>query len=59
LKHVDDLNKYIIEEVVRQVGYLPELYEESRSENKLQVLLGTLSPVTVVPDLQTPADFHM
>jgi len=24
-KHVDDLNKHIIEEIVRQVGYLPEL----------------------------------
>jgi len=44
---------------VRQVGYLSELYEKARSENKLHVLLGTLSPVTVVPELQTPADFHM
>ena len=24
-KHVDDSNKHIIEEIVRQVGYLPEL----------------------------------
>jgi len=26
LKHVEDSNKHIIEEIVRQVGYLPELY---------------------------------
>jgi hypothetical protein len=25
-------NKHIIEETVRQVGYLPELYEDARSE---------------------------
>ena len=25
-KHVEDSNKHIIEETVRQVGYLPELY---------------------------------
>jgi hypothetical protein len=25
-------NKHIIEEIVRQVGYLPELYENARSE---------------------------
>jgi len=25
-KYVEDLNKYIIEEIVRQVGYLPEPY---------------------------------
>jgi hypothetical protein len=24
LKHVEDSNKHIIEEIVRQVGYLPE-----------------------------------
>jgi len=24
-KHVEDSNKHIIEEIVRQVGYLPEL----------------------------------
>jgi len=27
-----EFNKHIIEEIVRQVGYLPELYEDARSE---------------------------
>ena len=27
-KHVEDSNKHIIEEIVRQVGYQPELYED-------------------------------
>jgi hypothetical protein len=31
-KHVEDSNKRIIEKTVRQVGYLPELYENARSE---------------------------
>ena len=31
-KHVEDSNKHIIEESVRQVDYLPELYEDVRSE---------------------------
>ena len=31
-KHVKDLNKHIIEEIVRQVGHLPQLYEEARSK---------------------------
>jgi len=31
-KHVEDSNKHIIEENMRQVGYLPELYEDVRSE---------------------------
>jgi hypothetical protein len=31
--HVEDSNKHIIEEIVRQVGYLPELYEDAWSEN--------------------------
>jgi hypothetical protein len=31
-KNVEDSNKHIIEEVVRQVGYLPELYEDARLE---------------------------
>jgi hypothetical protein len=31
-KHVGDSNKHIIEEIVHQVGYLPELYEDARSE---------------------------
>jgi hypothetical protein len=31
-KHVEDSNKHIIEEIVRQFGHLPELYEEARTE---------------------------
>ena len=31
-KHVEDSNKYIIEEIVRQVGYSPELYEDAWSK---------------------------
>jgi hypothetical protein len=31
-KHVEDSNKHIIEKIVRQVDYLPELYEDARSE---------------------------
>jgi hypothetical protein len=40
-KHVEDSNKHIIEEIVRQVGYLPELYEDGRSEKykKLPTIL--------------------
>jgi len=33
-KHVEDSDKHIIEETVRQVGYLPELYEDARSEKE-------------------------
>jgi hypothetical protein len=29
-KHVEDSNEYIIQEIVRQVGYLPELYEDAQ-----------------------------
>jgi len=32
LKHVEDSNKHIIEEILLQVGHLPELYEDARSE---------------------------
>jgi hypothetical protein len=35
-KHVGDSNKHIIEEIVRQVGHLPELYENERSEKYLK-----------------------
>jgi hypothetical protein len=28
----EDSNKHIVEEIVRQVGHLPELYEDARSE---------------------------
>ena len=31
-KHVEDSNKHIIEEIVRQVGHLPGLYEDAWSE---------------------------
>jgi hypothetical protein len=31
-KHVKDSNKHIVEETVRQVGHLQELYEDARSE---------------------------
>jgi hypothetical protein len=31
-KHEEDLNKHIIEEIVRQVGHLPELYDDARPE---------------------------
>ena len=31
-KHVEDSNKHIIEEIVFQVCYLPELYEDAQSE---------------------------
>jgi hypothetical protein len=36
-KHVEDSNKHIIEGIVRQVGYLPELYEDTRSEKYLKM----------------------
>jgi len=32
LETCNNLNKCITEEIVRQVGYLPELYEDARSE---------------------------
>jgi hypothetical protein len=31
-----DSNKHIIEEIVRQIGYLPELYKEARSEKYIK-----------------------
>ena len=31
-KHVEDSNNHTIEETVHQVGFLPELYEDARSE---------------------------
>ena len=36
LKHVEDSNKHIIEEIVHQVGHLPELYEDAQSEKYLK-----------------------
>jgi hypothetical protein len=38
-KHVEVLNKRIIEKIVRQVCYLPELYENAPSE-KYEILLA-------------------
>jgi hypothetical protein len=35
-KHVEDSNKHIIEEIVRHVGYLPELYEDACSEKYIR-----------------------
>jgi hypothetical protein len=32
LDHVEDSDKRMIEEIVRQVGYLPELYKDAWSE---------------------------
>jgi hypothetical protein len=37
LKHAEDSNKHIIKEIVRQVGYLPELYEDALPE-KYEIL---------------------
>jgi len=41
-------NKHIIEEIVRQVGHLPELYEDARSEKKNNVACLVSKLVTVV-----------
>jgi len=35
LKHAEDSNKHIIEETMRQVGHLPEFYEDAWSEKKM------------------------
>jgi len=35
-KHVEDSNKRVIQEIVRQAGYLPELYEDARSEKYIK-----------------------
>jgi len=37
LKHLEDSNKHIIEEIVRQVGYIPELYKDARSERYIYI----------------------
>jgi len=44
-KHVEDSNKHIIGENVRQVDHLPELYEDAWSE-KYKMLLFVV-PLTV------------
>ena len=35
-KRVEDSNNHLIEEIVRQVGHLPELYEDAQSEKYFQ-----------------------
>jgi hypothetical protein len=41
-------NKHIIEEIVRQVGHLPELYEDARSKkNNVARLVSKLVTVVV------------
>jgi hypothetical protein len=41
-KHVEDSNKHIIEEIVHQVGHLPELYKNAWSEKYKIYELGSL-----------------
>jgi hypothetical protein len=49
LNHVEDSNKHIIEEIVRQVGYLQELYEDARSEEyKKDIRVISFTPVRTV-----------
>ena len=48
-KHVEDSNKHIIEESVRQVGHLPELYEDARSEKFKR--FAFISSATYVPNI--------
>jgi hypothetical protein len=41
-KHIEDSNKHVIEEIVRQVGHLKELYEDAYSEKyKKSLYLST------------------
>jgi hypothetical protein len=42
-KHVVDSNEHITGEIVRQVGHLPELYEDARSEKYRALLCGQLT----------------
>jgi hypothetical protein len=46
-KHVEDSNIHIIEEIARQVGYLPELYEHAWSEKDKTYIATGPSSVTV------------
>jgi len=41
LKHVEDSNKHITEEIVHQVCHLPELYEDARSERYIKKISCT------------------
>ena len=47
-KHVENSNKHIIEEIMRQVGYLPELYEIARSEKNFSFFFCYLCAVSAV-----------
>jgi len=40
--YIQDSNKHIIEEFARQVGHLPELYEDARSEKYKKKLTYTV-----------------
>jgi len=40
-KHVEDSNKYIIEEIVRQVGHLPELHFGKQSWPAYRTAINT------------------
>ena len=48
---MEDSNKYIIEEIVRQVGYLPELYEDARLEKYKIKNMSTMRNSEVVSDI--------
>jgi hypothetical protein len=50
-KHVEDSKKYVIEEIVRQIGYLPELYEATRSEKYKVKNMSTMRNSEVVSDI--------
>ena len=58
-EHVEDTDKHIIEEIVLQVGHLPELYEDGRSEkykNLTFVLYGTGMTCSLVNTLLRTGD---
>ena len=48
-KHVEDSNKHIIEESVCQFGYLPELYEDARSEKHKNLGRNLHPPSSLLP----------
>jgi hypothetical protein len=52
-KHVEDLNKHIIEEIVRQVGYLPEVSTDASWDLSLSLSLSLYS-VSSLLALVTP-----
>ena len=58
-EHVEDSDKHIIEETVRQVAHLPELYEDARSEKYKKitfVLYGTGMTCSLVNTLLRTGD---